>query len=193
MRPRFPLAKPPGVPARSIPGSGGAQGVPPSLRAARPNGLRHLMLTFVQRRRVKAAFAADAERLRLMLEACPVPLVLARGGLVEFANAQMGRLLRVPEASTLHGCHLGALVAPESRAQVLRNAERRVKGEPAPDRYEIVGLRHDGTPFPCEISSTVINLADGPVVLAYVNDISERREAEDALRSSHQRLIDTIE
>lgn len=48
--------------------------------------------------------------------------------------------------------------------------------------------RKDGTTFPVEARLGMIELADGPAVLALVRDITERLQAEEALKQSHETL-----
>ena len=47
---------------------------------------------------------------------------------------------------------------------------------------EFCGLRKDGTEFPARISLSAVPGADGPVVLAIIEDVTAQREAQEALR-----------
>jgi len=49
--------------------------------------------------------------------------------------------------------------------------------------------KKDGTVFPVDISSTILELEDRKVILASIRDISLRKQAEDAVRESLGRLI----
>jgi PAS domain S-box-containing protein len=51
-----------------------------------------------------------------------------------------------------------------------------------------VGLRRDGVLFPTEVSTKVVTIEGGPLVIAYVRDISEQKAAEEALSGSQQAL-----
>ncbi len=52
-------------------------------------------------------------------------------------------------------------------------------------RIEITGLRADGTEFPVELAITPIELAGDPLFTAYLRDITDRKQAEAALRRSN--------
>jgi diguanylate cyclase (GGDEF)-like protein/PAS domain S-box-containing protein len=54
--------------------------------------------------------------------------------------------------------------------------------------YETVHVRRDGTNIPTELSSQIIEYSGRPVVLSIARDITERKQAEEALRESEARL-----
>jgi diguanylate cyclase (GGDEF)-like protein/PAS domain S-box-containing protein len=54
--------------------------------------------------------------------------------------------------------------------------------------YETVHVRRDGTKIPTEVSSQIIEYGGRPVVLSIVREITERKQAEEALRESETRL-----
>ena len=54
--------------------------------------------------------------------------------------------------------------------------------------YETVHVRRDGTHIPTEVSSQIIEYGGRPVVLSIARDITERKQAEEALRESETRL-----
>jgi PAS domain S-box-containing protein len=120
-------------------------------------------------------------------------IVVGRNDRLEYANEAFCQLVGGAGMEELQGKSLLALAAPESRQQVAGYIEARQRKQPAPSKYQAVGLRSDGTRFPCEINTAQIDFPDGPRTVACVNDITERAEAEEALQSAHQRLLDTIE
>ncbi len=68
-------------------------------------------------------------------------------------------------------------------------------GDPAGGRREIVGRRKDGTAFPLEIAEGVRQMGKGHVHTLIVRDLTERKEAEEALareRNLLHALMDTL-
>jgi PAS domain S-box-containing protein len=53
---------------------------------------------------------------------------------------------------------------------------------------DLVGRRKDGTTFPIELSVSHVLTVDGGRIIAFVSDISERRQAEADIRASHAAL-----
>jgi PAS domain S-box-containing protein len=53
--------------------------------------------------------------------------------------------------------------------------------------FEIAHVRRDGTVFPAELSSRIIEYKGKPAVLSIARDITRRKQAEDALRASEMK------
>lgn len=71
------------------------------------------------------------------------------------------------------------LIAPNERDAAIDIAQRRLAGdETVPERFELGGVRKDGTPVTVEIFSRVIEWDDGPAIQSTMVDISRRKEME---------------
>ena len=87
----------------------------------------------------------------------------------------------------LIGVPLSIFFAPGSREQVTEIVQYRIQGREAPELYEAVGLRADGTTFDVEIRVNPIQFEGQPGSQAILRDITERKRMEAELRDSEQR------
>ncbi len=121
------------------------------------------------------------DRFRLAVDASPAAMIMVDAeGLIEFANAEtermfgygvdelIGRSIDMLVPARLRGTHVG------HRRGFFANPSARPMGA----GRDLNGTRKDGREFPVEIALTPIDAESGPIVLATVVDITERRKAE---------------
>ena len=124
-----------------------------------------------------------------IIDAAPDAMIgVDRAGTIVMANRQTTTLFGY-EPSDLVGEHLELLVPerfrgvhPEHRADYFREPKPRPMGV----GLELGGRRADGSEFPAEISLSSIQTEHGPIALAAIRDISDRRQVEAELRRARQ-------
>jgi PAS domain S-box-containing protein len=134
------------------------------------------------------AIVDSERRLRALIEAAPVAIGMSRGDQVSDCNTSFLALFGAHSVAQLIGRPVLDLVAPASQAGFLERSRRRSAGEPVEAAYEMTARRLDGSLFDCQISVGDAALATGGATLVFVQDISERLRAEQAVRALNASL-----
>ena len=109
-----------------------------------------------------------------------------REGVITYVNASLVGALGYT-SDEIMGRPMADFIAPESLPAVAERYRRRQEGKPVPSCYEILGLRGDGTAIPLEVSGAVTTVDGMPATLAFVRDISERKQMEKDLLQTDAR------
>ena len=165
----------------------------PMLREGVLAGVTLITDDITERREAQVALQASEARYRALIEQAPVPIGIHRRGVPTYANPAFLRLHGLRSIDDLGPLGLLALVAPESWALVLEQVRLRAAGLPNEQEYEYLGLRLDGTTFPCAIHVVPVELEDGPASLAFHQDLTSVRRATEALRASEERFRALLE
>ncbi|MHA2403005.1 MAG: PAS domain S-box protein, partial [Candidatus Kariarchaeaceae archaeon] len=72
-----------------------------------------------------------------------------------------------------------SIIHPEERPKLIDYHIKRSKGIPVPGKYETKAVKSNGTEIAIQVEINDINLADGPAGLAFLQDITKRKEAEE--------------
>jgi PAS domain S-box-containing protein len=136
-----------------------------------------------ERKRVEAARQASEARYRTLFEYAPDGILIcdAEGCYID-ANATVCKMLGYSHAE-LVGLYAKDIVA-QAEIPHIRAALDEIKGESDHHR-EWHFRRKDGSVFPAEVIATL--MPDGNV-LGMIRDITERKQAEEALRESYENL-----
>ncbi|MFZ2198973.1 MAG: PAS domain S-box protein [Thermodesulfovibrionales bacterium] len=126
-----------------------------------------------------------------LFEFSPTALIVVnRHGNIDRTNKQAEKLFGY-SGNELINLHHEVLLPEEFRGKHVEHrrkymSESRIR--PMGTGLELVGRRKDGSEFPVDISLGPLKVEEEMVVLAAINDVSERKKAEEALRQSEQRF-----
>lgn len=138
------------------------------------------------------ALQDSEERYRLLVDSSPDGILIHQSGRVEFVNPAAARLFGAASPSELIGRHVLDFIHPDSRDQVMEPGELPAAGSLLPVLEQQL-MRLDGSSFYAEVHGAVLMDRGRQLSQIMVRDITERREAEEALRRSevtHRELFD---
>lgn len=148
----------------------------------------------VTRQREAASLIVQNEaRLRALIEIAPLGLSIARDDKLLFCNVAYIRMFGYATMDDLTGSSLLEQIATLFRAEVGQIIAGQNAGEEASITFDTVGLRKDGTEFPIAVQFAEIELVDGPAHVAFITDITERKNAEIAMVENEERFRQTFE
>ncbi|MGQ0712035.1 MAG: sensor histidine kinase [Rhodoferax sp.] len=136
-----------------------------------------------ERHAITEALHRSEERYRHVVEHSGEGMLVVQDGRFVFVNRRATELVRMEMADMLREGYLHR-IHPEDRALVDERRRRRLAGEPVPDRYEIRIVWPDGQVRWLDIGVTVVPWDGAPATLTFFSDVTERRLADEALRSS---------
>ncbi|MBN2243570.1 MAG: PAS domain S-box protein [Acidobacteria bacterium] len=124
------------------------------------------------------ALKESEERYRTAIEHCNDGVAIAKETTNLFVNQRYVDMFGYDKPEDLVGKPVSLTMNPEEFEKQKSIMLRRQKGDPVPSRYEMQGIRKDGKPVDIEISATRTVYRGESVSLAYVRDITERKNAE---------------
>jgi PAS domain S-box-containing protein len=141
-----------------------------------------------QRQRAEEALHASSERYRLIVQTAAEGIwMTGADDRTSFVNPTMARMLDY-DVEQMLGRAMTDFMDDDGRALLKQHLQRRLAGQAG--QGDVCFLRRDGASVWCLLSTTVINSDAGHYAgtLAMLTDITARRQADSALRSSSQRL-----
>jgi PAS domain S-box-containing protein len=158
-----------------------------------PEGLFIISLDISDRKKIEAALGESEERYRLIVETLSLGVVIHADNKVLFANQAAVNLVGGSDAKEFIGKPFGSFMDPKDRDFIMHLIDAsfaaKVNFSPMlPRMVEERLIKLDGSIITVETSAVLINYYGKPALLVMMNDITERKQAEAALRESEERL-----
>ena len=157
-----------------------------------PTAILEINNDITQRKQAEEAVRKSEDRLRCLFEFSPDAIVVSsREGKITEVNAQLERYFGYSR-SELQGQPIELLIPdqfrtmhPSHRADYVAQPRVRAMGA----GLDLCGRRKNGSTFPVDIMLGPMDGAEGPVVLAVIRDLSQKKKDEEALRRVEQTNI----
>jgi len=151
-------------------------------------------IDITERKRAEKHLRESEEKYKTLIDSSLTGIFIHQGGKYVFVNDRFTQMHGyTPEE--LKGKEYLALVHPDERKASRRIVSERLKGGPAPQQYEVRRRRKDGGTIWCEMMATRIEYKGRPAIMGNIIDITERKQAEEALRESenkYRRLLEHL-
>ncbi|MGD0918093.1 MAG: PAS domain S-box protein [Thermodesulfobacteriota bacterium] len=140
----------------------------------------------LERKRAEHALRESEGKYRTLVEESLQGLIIAQGlpPRIIFANSTMSEILgySTDELVSLSPKEVKELIHPEDRTIFFQRYQERLEGRKVPSRYEVRGIRKDGTVRWTELLARRNEYQGKPAVHATFIDITEQKQAEEDLR-----------
>jgi PAS domain S-box-containing protein len=136
-------------------------------------------------RKAREALVESEKRYRTLVNQLPDYILVHREGVIQYVNPPAALILGY-DPSGIVGMTLDRFISPLSMPVVASAMKRRKAGEPV-GFYEITILARDGSQRAVIVKGVQILYDGAPATLNVLTDITELRQAEEALYSSEER------
>ena len=128
----------------------------------------------------------DSEDIyRMLIDTTHESVVIAQDGLIKFANTLTLGLLGYSEQEIIDK-PFHQFIHPDDRSMVVENYKKRIANAAIQPRYSFRVVTRDGMARWVEINAALFEWHGKPATLSFLNDFTQRKQAEDALKESEE-------
>ncbi len=144
-----------------------------------------------ERKQAEKELQESEEKYRLVVENTKESIIITQNVKVVFANnAAIGTIGYSKEILTSKS--FTDFIHPDDLNMVVDHHIKRIKGEEVPPVYSFRVIGQDGTVIWCEINAVVIQWKGKPATLNFLNNITERKKAEEELQQTLDSLRKSV-
>lgn len=143
-------------------------------------------------KKVQDKLRESVQKYRMLVEKTADGIFVYQNHLFKYTNPAFRELLGYNEEELLK-MGLKDIVRPELGRMIEARYTKRIRGEKVPDQYEIALCSKDGNWRAFEITPSVIEYEGDLATQNVIRDITQKREAQKALRASESKYRATVE
>lgn len=146
----------------------------------------------IERRQTEEKLREREESYRHLFENANEAIFVAQDGKLVFLNPKTTRITGYSGEELVSRPFI-EFIHPDDRDIVSNRHVRRMKGEEIPQLYDFRIIHRDGNVRSVELNVVAINWKGRPGTLNFLSDITDRKQAEEALRESEEKYKALIE
>jgi PAS domain S-box-containing protein len=146
----------------------------------------NFLIEITERKQIEAALQKSEEKFRTVLENVPDLILVHRIGTILYINPSATEVMGYTRDELINK-QMTDFIVPEYHPFVAQSISRRMNGNPV-EPYEIEILTKSGKRRTVVVGGSLIEFAGAPASLNVLTDITERKQAEDALRQANKQL-----
>lgn len=140
-----------------------------------------------ERKRAEETFRESEEKYRVLVQNANEAMIVVQEGKLEFANPKTTELTGYSKEELISRAFVD-FVHPDDREVVATHHLRRRRGEPLPQTQPFRIIDKAGHIKWVQIHTVLIHWGGNPAILNFLNDITERKQAEKDLQAEKQRF-----
>lgn len=146
-----------------------------------------ILRTRAERNRTEEELRVSEAKFRALSENAPAAIFIYQGNKIRYTNAEMEVISGYSRQELLE-MNFWDTVHPDFRDAVREQGLARLQGEPLPTRYEFKIVTKGGEERWVDFTDGIFELQGKPAVIGMSWDITERKRAEEALRTTTEQL-----
>ncbi len=157
--------------------------------SGKPTGFRGIARDITERKQMENKLRNSEEKFRMLAESTSSAIMMHQGDHWIYANRAAEEISGYTEEE-LFGMHFWDIVHPDYKDMVKQSGYNRQQGKVLPRAYEFKIITKNGVEKWVSLTGNPITYEDKPTALISVTDITERKQAETALKNSEHRYLE---